>query len=431
MKKVLIITYYWPPSGGAGVQRWLKFSKYLPSFGIEPYILTVDSRYASYPQKDEGLADDVPRDLKVYRTRSFEPLNLISGLLGKDKMPYGGFSNVNKNSVLQTILRFIRGNFFIPDARKGWNRYAWKKAAGLIHRYNIPTVITTGPPHSTHLTGLKLKKKLGIEWIADFRDPWTDIYYYADMLHTPLARRIDGSNEKRVLETADKIIVNCRSNKKLLESKIDAKETGKFSVITNGYDEDDFSDQAPKYPAPSDEFVITYSGTMSEHYRPGVFFSVLSKLVEKNRDVKFRFTLAGNLSASAERQIKEYGIYDIFDYPGYISHPKLVGLLKSSSALLYLFPETVHDKGVAGKLFEYLAVKKPVIAIGPGDSDAAAIIDECAAGRNFAREDELPLFEYLVDLVRDFKTNGQTEAGNDNHLYYTRKKLTSVLARLI
>lgn len=413
------------------MQRWLKFSKYLPSFGIEPYVLTVDSRYASYPQKDEGLVDDVPHDLKVFTTKSFEPLNIISGLLGKDKIPYGGFSNVNKNSVLQTILRFIRGNFFIPDARKGWNRYAWKKAAGLIKRYDIPTVITTGPPHSTHLTGLKLKKKLRIEWIADFRDPWTDIYYYTDMLHTPLARRIDGSKEKRVLETADKIIVNCQSNKELLETKIDIKETEKFSVITNGYDEDDFSGQALYYPASPDEFVITYSGTMSEHYRPGLFFSVLSKLVERNPDVKFRFTLAGNLSASAERQIREYGINNIFDYPGYISHPKLVALLKSSSALLYLFPETAYDKGVAGKLFEYLAVKKPVIAIGSGDSDAAAIIDECDAGRSFNHEEELPLSEYLDELVRNFKTKGKTAAGNGNHLGYTRRNLTSALARLI
>jgi hypothetical protein len=208
-RKVLIITYYWPPSGGAGVQRWLKFAKYLPEFGVEPIVLTVDPKYASYPQRDESLEKDIHQKLKVYKTKTFEPLNLLSGILGKKNVPYGGFTNVNKKSFLQTILRFIRGNFFIPDARVGWNNYAYKKAKEIIEEYKIDTVITTSPPHSTQLIGLELKKKLSITWIADFRDPWTDIYYYKDLLHTCLAKRLDKNKEQEVSNNLFHDLYNC------------------------------------------------------------------------------------------------------------------------------------------------------------------------------------------------------------------------------
>lgn len=427
MKKVLIITYYWPPSGGAGVQRWLKFTKYLPGFGVDPYVLTVDPQYASYPQTDPSLEKDISPSVKVFRTRSFEVLSIISRIFGKSNVPYGGFSNVNKNSLLQTLLRFIRGNFFIPDARKGWNKYAIKKASELIQQYDIKTVITTGPPHSTHLAGLKLKNDLNIRWIADFRDPWTDIYYYSDMLHTPVAKKIDLRKEKTVLDNADIIITNCNSNKNLLLSKTGIKDAGKFHVITNGFDEDDF--RVPvKTP---DEFTITYTGTISEHYKPRVFFNVLSDLVRLYPDVAFRFRLLGSASNLIEKEINDLGLSILFDYRGYVDHASLASFLKSSSALLYIFPETSNDKGVAGKLFEYLAAERPVIAIGSTDSDAAAIIEECEAGRSFERSDSAGLTEYLKYLVEIFKKEDEIKAGNGLHWSYSRKKLTSELAKII
>jgi glycosyltransferase involved in cell wall biosynthesis len=425
VKKVLIITYYWPPSGGAGVQRWLKFSKYLPEYGVDPLVLTVDPDFATYPQKDKSLSHEIPADLKVFRTKSFEPLGIISHIFGKDKVPYGGFSNVDKSSLLQTILRFVRGNFFIPDARRGWNKYAVQKAIELIRVYNIKTVITTGPPHSTHLTGLKLKKRLDIKWIADFRDPWTDIYYYKDMLHTPVARMIDRKKEIKVLDTADIVITNCNSNRELLASKVDKGAQDKFRIITNGFDDVDFNISG----APPDEFVVTYSGTMSDHYNPQVFFSALQKLIKNNPDIIFKFRLAGNISTSAERQIRQTGIY--FEYPGYVSHLRLVEYLKISSVLLYIFPETLNDKGVAGKLFEYLAVNRPVIAIGPTDSDASAIIEECEAGKSFTRDDETGILEYMQNLVDIFRDKGEVIAGNNRYLNYSRKGLTSNLAKII
>jgi glycosyltransferase involved in cell wall biosynthesis len=427
VKKVLIITYYWPPSGGAGVQRWLKFAKYLPEYGVEPYVLTVDPNYATYPQTDNTLEQEIPADLKIFKTRSFEVLGIISGVFGKNNIPYGGFSNVDKRSILQTILRFIRGNFFIPDARRGWNKYVLIKGAEIIRKYDINTIITTGPPHSTHLAGLKLKKKLDVKWIADFRDPWTDIYYYPDMLHTGVAKKIDRKNEKNVLEGADVVIANCNSNLRLLISKVDGAEIKKFTVLTNGFDPADFDFTLP----PALEFIITYSGTMSDQYKPQVFFRAFTRLIKKNPDIKFKFRLAGNISSSAERQIMEYGFSSNFEYPGYVSHSRLAGFLKSSSALLYIFPEAPSDKGVAGKLFEYLAVCRPIIAIGPTDSDASAFIEECEAGKSFTREDESGILEYLDHLVGIFREQGEVMAGNGMHLNYSRKKLTSSLSSII
>ncbi len=427
MKKVLVISYYWPPSGGAGVQRWLKFVKYLPEYNIEPYVLTVDPRYAFYPQTDKSLEKDIPPGVRVFKTRSFEALNFISGIFGKDNVAYGGFSNVNRNKPLQILLRFLRGNFYIPDARVGWNRYAVNKARELIREYGIGTVITTGPPHSTHLAGMRLKRELNISWIADFRDPWTDIFYYSDLLHTPVAKRIDRGKEKRVIENADRVITNCNSNRELLLSKISGRDPGKFTVITNGFDEDDFNLPEPDIS----EFIITYTGTISGHYKPQVFFRALSELRKKYPDVPFRFKVAGKISPQTEREMKDHDIDDIFEYMGYVSHNELAAILKGSSALLYIFPEATNEKGIAGKLFEYLAARRPIISIGSTESDASAIIKECEAGKSFTRSDPAGLLEYLTYLVEIFKKEGQVKSGNGLHINYSRKKLTARLSGLI
>ena len=239
MKKILIITYYWPPSGGAGVQRWLKFSKYLPEFGYTPIILTVDEKEASYAQLDYSLLQEVDPALQVHKTRTFEPYNLYRKLSKKKEIPYGGFSNQKKITLFERFSRMIRGNLFVPDPRRGWNRYALKKALDLISSEQIDVVVTSGPPHSTHLIGNRIKERTGIRWIADFRDPWTDIYYYKELYHAGLATWFDKQLEKKVLSHADKIITVSEEVGKLLLKKIPG--TGeKIVVIPNGYDEADF-----------------------------------------------------------------------------------------------------------------------------------------------------------------------------------------------
>jgi len=274
-KKVLIITYYWPPAGGAGVQRWLKMAKYLPQFGIEPFVLTVDESYASYPVVDPSFLDEVSSETKVYRTKSFEPLRIYGKLFGKKKVPYSGFTNVNTHTVGSKLSRWIRGNFFIPDARKGWNKYALPKALEIIKAENIETVITTGPPHSTHLIGLQLKnRKPTLKWIADFRDPWTDIYYYDDLLHTKRSKAKDLKLEKVVLNKSDLVLAVCPSNQKLLAQKLPKEQRGKIKLITNGFDEEDF--EGVNRTSSDRILKIGYTGTLAQSYDVLPIFTILA-----------------------------------------------------------------------------------------------------------------------------------------------------------
>ena len=241
MKKVLIITYYWPPSGGAGVQRWVKFAKYLPDFGIEPIILTVDPAFASYPIRDESLKDDISESLTVYHTKSKEPFGLYKKLTNKKEIPHAGFANESVPSFMQKISRAIRGNFFIPDARKGWNAYALEKALELIKTHGIETVVTSSPPHSTQLIGLKIKQKTGIHWVADLRDPWTDIYYYKQLYYSKWAKAIDKKYELQVIHAADNIVVVSEDLKRIFTEKLTSSTKDNVKVIPNGFDEDDFN----------------------------------------------------------------------------------------------------------------------------------------------------------------------------------------------
>jgi len=416
-RKVLIITYYWPPSGGAGVQWWLKFAKYLPEFGIEPIILTVDPKYASYPQRDESLEKDIHSELKVFKTKSVEPLNVLSGLFGKKNVPYGGFTNVNKKSLFQVFLRFIRGNFFIPDARVGWNKYAYKKAKDLIAEFNIETVVTTSPPHSTQLVGLKLKKNLDIQWIADFRDPWTDIYYYKDLLHTNLVKRIDKKIEKEVLEKADKVLTVGNTLKNELQLK---SERENIHILSNGFDENDFEGQIENKP---EKFTITYTGTFSDHYNISTFIKVCKKLKEDGKDFIIRFV--GNISEQKHLDFKNAGLEENLEIVGYVTHQKSIEYLYNSSALLLVIPEIEGNKSIlTGKLFEYLAAGKPIIGIGPKDGDSAKIIQECEAGKCFDYNQEKELKEFLEKVI---ELNSKFQINKEALERFTRRNLTKEL----
>lgn len=422
-KKVLIITYYWPPSGGAGVQRWLKFAKYLPEFDIEPIVLTVDPKYASYPQRDASLEKDIHPDLRVFKTKSFEPLNLLAGLFGKKSVPYGGFANVNKKSVFQTILRFIRGNFFIPDARVGWNKYAFRKAKELISEHSMDTVVTTSPPHSTQLIGLKLKKKLGIYWIADFRDPWTDIYYYKDLLHTGIVKKIDKRKERKVLKTADKVITVGNTLKRDIHTKSGRED---IYIISNGFDEKDFEGYEQIKP---EKFTITYTGTLSDHYNVNSFIKACSKLKQEGKDFMIRFV--GNISEQKYNEFKEAGLEENLDIIGYVTHEKSIQHLYNSSALLLVIPEFEGNEGIlTGKLFEYLATKIPIIGLGPENGDAAYIINKCGIGKMFNNQKCSNLQQFLISLFDQRSKDNVVNPDIDCIQKYARSSLTQELKNM-
>jgi len=422
MKKVLIITYYWPPSGGAGVQRWLKFAKYLPEFGWQPIILTVDPQYASYPQRDESLLSEVDPGCLVYTTKSFELYNLYKLISGKKEVPYGGFANDSKEGIFQKVSKFLRGNFLLPDPRKGWNRYAYKKAVELIRQYNIDTVVTTSPPHSTQLIGLKLKKRFNIQWIADLRDPWTDIYYYNQFSHTALARWIDKSYERKVVGNADLLITVSEDVKRLFAEKSVLPVVDKIAVIPNGFDEDDF--KILSVPAERRK-IITYTGTISEAYDVGCLLKALSSLDDRLKSVLL-IRFVGKVPPSVEQKFRAAGLQ--LELVGYVDHPKSIEYLFRSDLLLLVIPKVKNNRGIlTGKFFEYLASHKPILAIGPTDGDLAKIIQETQCGKLFDYDDTEGMFNYIQDQLVNPQVRTNPELANQ----YSRKELTRKIVQLL
>lgn len=420
MKKVLIITYYWPPSGGAGVQRWLKFAKYLPEFGWQPVILTVDPEYASYPQRDESLLSEVNPECLVFTTKSFELYNFYKLISGKKEVPYGGFANDSKEGMLQKGSKFLRGNFLLPDPRKGWNKYALKKAEELIREFDIDTVVTTSPPHSTQLIGLELKQKFNIRWIADLRDPWTDIYYYDQFMHTALARKIDIRYERKVVENADLLITVSEDVKRIFAEKSKLPIAAKTVVIPNGFDEDDFRIKVvPK----ETKKVITYTGTISEAYEVDSFLDALQRL-ESDLKQQLRIRFVGKVPAVVVQKFRATGLE--IELVGYVDHPKSIEYLLRSDLLLLVIPKVKNNKGIlTGKFFEYLASKKPVLAIGPTDGDLAKIIQETKCGQMFDYSDSEGMHHFILESL------DCPVSVNDVSIEYSRKKLTGKLATLL
>jgi glycosyltransferase involved in cell wall biosynthesis len=379
MNRVLIITYYWPPSGGAGVQRWLKFSKYLPQFGWEPVILTVDPRFASYPAIDHSLEMEIPSELNVHKTKATDWFRIY----GKSRVPSAGFAKNSDNTFRGKVSRFIRGNFFIPDPRRGWNKFAFREACEIIEKENICHIITTSPPHSTQLIGLKLKKKFpSIKWIADLRDPWTDIYYYGKFYPSLLSRKQDKHYERSVLNKSDEIITvgQTLKNSFLLAGKI---HENKITVITNGFDESDYSQVTPSHP---DIFTITYVGTISESYPIEGLISALRDLHEKKSDFIIRFT--GELSSNIKSLITDSIPASCVEFTPYLEHRQAIRSIMDSSVVVLIIPDHKSNKGIlTGKLFEYLASGVPVLCLGPIDGDAAEVISRAKAGATFGYND--------------------------------------------
>jgi glycosyltransferase involved in cell wall biosynthesis len=427
MKKVLIITYYWPRSGGAGVQRWLKFTKYLPEYGWEPIVLTVKEESASYAQWDETLANEINPTLRVIRTNSFEPYSLYIKFSGKKEIPYGGFTNEGNPDLFQKLSRFIRGNFFIPDPRRGWNRYAIKEAKKLMKEEKFDAIITTGPPHSTHLIGYKLKKLTGIKWIADFRDPWTDIYYYRDLSHSAPAKWYDKKLEKKVLLSSDKIATVGNTIKNLLLSKSQLLTGDKIGVITNGYDLSDFEgfDKGR-----AKRFTITYTGTVSPYYRLEGFVSALEELPPGIRDNVF-IRFVGNISQNIAELFESAGLMSQLEYTGYVSHSQSIAYLFKSTALLLLIPDVRENKGIlTGKFFEYLAAGRPIFGLGPTDGDVAGILEETGAGTMIEYDNVALLKDKIIRLFEDYK-KGIVYNPSEAIEKYSRRKLAGKLIKLI
>lgn len=378
IKKVLIITYYWPPTGGAGVQRWLKFSKYFRQFGWEPVIYTPSN--PDFPIRDETLLKDIPENITVLKTPITEPYDIYRKIMRKKKtetVNQGFLSEGKENTFLQSAMIWVRGNFFIPDARKFWIKPSVAYLSDYVQKNRIDAVISTGPPHSMHLIAMGLKQKHNIPWIADFRDPWTQIDFYSQLKLSSYADNRHKKLENQVLTRADKVVTvspTCGTDlEKLGKRKVD--------VITNGFDTDDFKFTGSLNLL--EGFLFHHIGALNKDRNPYTLWKVLGDLCkekpELKKDLKLRFT--GKTDAIVFESLKQNGLEENFQRSDYMPHSEVVKLMTQSPVLLLPLNNTPNNAGVlSGKLFEYLAARRPIFGIGLPDADAAAILKQTQAG---------------------------------------------------
>lgn len=390
---VLIITYYWPPAGGPGVQRWLKLAKYLSKSNCRVRVITVHPEKATWPVQDEALIGEVHPDIEVHYTTTFEPFGAYLKATGRKEVPFSGFANeVDKPGFRQRAAKFIRGNFFLPDARKGWNRFALKKAKELIAISRPDVVITTGPPHSTHLIGKQLKRLYDIQWIADFRDPWTDIYYYDSLYPTKLARAIDSGMEKSVLRLADAVLTSSPYLGEILRNKIGGDQK-RFFFYPNGYDEADFPQPRPK----PDEATLVYTGTLTSLYPLDALVQAMEDL--EREGLKIHFRLFGRADEKQMNLLKSSAFR--FTNEGFVDHSRAVREMCNAAVLLLVIPDQHPNRGIVpGKIFEYVGSGRPVLGIGPVEGDSANIIHGSGSGAFFAYDDAQGIANFLRSAIR-------------------------------
>jgi len=422
-KKVLIISYYWPPAGGVSVQRVLKFCKYLPDFDIQPYILTVKD--GSYPTIDEALIKEIPANVDVFRSNSIEPFRIYNFLRGKTgksvPMVEAGIKN---KTLIQRIAEFIRANLFIPDARVGWYFFAIKAARGIIEREKIDVIITTGPPHSTHLIGLYLKRKCDVKWIVDFRDPWVELFASNFLPRTKLTLLIDRWFEDRVVRKADKIIL---VGKQLAGRFNLEKFMSKTEVITNGFDFE--LDKSFGQNRNEKKFVIRYIGTFFSSQNIPAFWQTLNELLSKEECFKEKLVIEfiGKVDDEIKSEIEILGLSAYVVYRGFVTHSEAIELMTSADCLLLSIPNVENNEAIlTGKLFEYVACKKPIVCFGPANGDAADIIRSTDSGRVFDYNNDSNLLDFLRSIYR-----GNFSLSFKNTELYSRKNLTKRLAEII
>lgn len=422
MRKVLIVTYYWPPAGGPGVQRWLYFCKYLRSFGIEPVLYVPEDPH--YPVQDPELQAQVPSDLTIYRSRFWEPYGL-AGLFGRGKARRisSGIIRREKVSWAERFLLWVRGNFFIPDARKFWVRKAVSELPGILKQENISILITTGPPHSLHLIGLRMKSRCPeMKWVADFRDPWTEIGYHRDLFLGKRARKKHRDLEARVLRGADRILATSQTT----AASLSEKASRPVRVITNGFDGDPADGSQPDGP-----FILAHIGSLLSGRNPTSLWDALSRMLAETQGFRedLRIELTGLVSPEVMESLKNRGLDGFVKVRSYVPHREAKRLQRQAQVLLLPEIDSPDTRGIVpGKLFEYMAAGRPVLAIGPEGWEAARHVRESNIGAGF----EYGQMEGILAQLRqwyDLYKNGGLTIRPQGVAKYHRRALTGKLAK--
>lgn len=428
-KKILIITYYWPPAGGPGVQRWLKFAKYLPESGWKPVIYTPEN--PSYPLLDESLLKDVPQNLEIIKTKIWEPYQLAEKLNKSNKKFKAGQFDVGKNQSWKSKLSiWVRGNFFIPDARVFWVKPSVKFLEQYLKENKIDVVVTSGPPHSLHMIGLGLKEKFpNLKWIADFRDPWTEISYYKHLKLTKSSDRKHRQLESAVFKKADITLATSYTDAE------NFRKAGANAVcITNGFDEEAKKQKGEIVKGQKNEtFTLSYIGVLEQLRNPENLWKVLDELIKENKEFAKAFTLkfAGRVDDKILQFIENSSLKDHLLNLGYIPHNKAVEEMANSSLLLITnFPNESSKGIIPGKIFEYLATGKQIISFGPDEADVSRILTETGAGKHFNYQDSKAVKEFILHKFELWK-DGSLLENTQNIEQFSRKNLTKKLVEIL
>ncbi|NRS88153.1 galactitol-specific phosphotransferase system IIB component [Flavobacterium sp. 7E] len=423
-KKILIITYYWPPAGGPGVQRWLKFVKYLPDFNFQPIVYIPEN--PTYPIIDNDLLNQVSEKAIVLKHKIFEPYQLAS-FFSKNKtkkISSGIIPNQKKQSFLDKVFLWIRGNLFIPDARIFWVKPSVVYLEKYIVDNNIDTIITSGPPHSLHLIGLKLKQKTGVKWFADFRDPWTTIGYHKSLRLSKYAAKKHKQLEKQVMNTADEIIVTSKTTK----TEFQAITTKPITVITNGYDVEPVISKAL-----DTKFSLAHIGSFLSDRNPIILWESIQELLAEIPTFKddLQIKLIGAISQEVLTTIAQFGLNNYLNNLGYVSHSEAIEHQKKSQVLLLIEIDSRDTKSIIpGKLFEYMVSNRPIVAIGPKDSDFSEIITQTNTGVFFEYTEKEKLKKVILEYYNLF-LEGKLRSNGVGLQQYSRKNLTKELVKLL
>ncbi len=423
-KKLLIITYYWPPAGGPGVQRWLKFVKYLPDFNVQPIVYV--PKNPTYPIIDKHLESEVSDKAIVLKNPIFEPYQMAS-FLSKNKtkkISSGIIPNQKKQSFLEKVMLWVRGNLFIPDARVFWVKPSVQYLEKYIRENEIDMIVTSGPPHSLHLIGLELKQKLNLKWLADFRDPWTTIGYHKSLRLSSYAAKRHKQLEHQVLNSADTIIVTSKTTK----TEFQAITSKPIAVITNGFDIEKVEQQTLDA-----KFSLAHIGSFLSERNPLILWESLVELCSEIPDFKnhLEIKLIGAVSQEVLETISVFGLNQYLNNLGYVSHAEAVAHQRKSQVLLLIEINSDDTKSIIpGKLFEYMVSERPIVAIGPKDSDFAEIITNTNTGVFFDYSEKARLKQTIFDYYSQF-LEGKLQSNGVGLQHYSRKNLTQQLVELL
>ena len=423
MKRALVITYYWPPAGGPGVQRWLKFVTYFKDFGIEPVVFIPDNPH--YPLQDKSIVSEIPEGIEIIRFPIKEPYGFAKIFSKKKTKQVSSGIITNKNqSVLEKLLLWIRGNFFIPDARIGWVKPAVIFLKEYLAKNDMDIVISSGPPHSLHLIGMALKEELGIKWVADFRDPWTTIHYHQSLRLNKRAQKKHLKLESKVLNNSDLVVVTSARTKKEFQNITSVP----IEVISNGYDI--LEKIEPNLDA---QFSIAHIGSLLTNRNPELLWEILSELKDENKvfSKNLLIKLVGAVSEDVLESLAVFGLTENYKTLGYVSHQEAIQIQHDAQVLLLVEMDSPETKSIIpGKLFEYVAANRPILAIGPEGSDVEGIIKETNTGVYFKYTDKEKL-KQQVQLYYEAYLKANLNVNSKNIEKYSRSALTKSLSTIL